>query len=763
MVSKVLGPLGTRSGAVVWALMAVVGVVLCVVPLFDLLGYESSAAAGVAVSLLGPVIWLRDPHLGRFSPVRTPDSHRPHRIWARFVWIGVLLLAPILVLLLVNALRVPNCALDHGLAFFGLIAVGSAAVSSLWALLAIVLSPSKVWLRWVVYLAFWILSALGMGLVLLLEPPVKAFEPVIGFFAGSIYDEALSVPPQLALYRAWQAVFVAGVLLALDDVWLRRQGRAVPWGQRVAMVCAFGAVVGVYSQRAPLGLEIDRGFIEQELSGRHETEHFVLHYPPGTWHARRIEAIGQDHEFRHHQLMEIMGQGPLLRPGRKIHSYIYADQRQKGRLLGMRRTMIARLWLGELHILYRSVGQPVLMHELVHIFSSPHGSGPLSLSSGALGLPNMGLIEGLAEAITWQRGELTPHGWSAAMRRLKIAPDIRGLVRADGFYTTAGSTAYTLMGSFCRFLMDQHGVDKLLEVYAEGDFEGVYGVSVDELVGQWEEFLDAMALSDEELAMAEFYFDRKSIFEKRCARSIAALRVEGGDRQAERRFEQAIGCFEQAVAHSPRTARYRLELVEALLAARRLKEAQEEINAVLALEVLSRPNLAWALERQGDILAQQGKRSQARQSYQASLEQHPRLGRRRSLEARMASLGVEQAETYFFGRQVPTTQIYGLGRWVQSAPRDALANYLLGRRLYATGDCEEALGHLEASVKGRQKLPGPTLEQEALRLLGICQLQTGDLDGAQGSFEAFGEGALMEGQGAAARDWLARVRWARGR
>ncbi len=73
MVSKVLGPLGTRSGAVVWSLMAVVGVVLCVVPLFDLLGYESSAAAGVAVSLLGPVIWLSDPHLGRFSPVRTPD------------------------------------------------------------------------------------------------------------------------------------------------------------------------------------------------------------------------------------------------------------------------------------------------------------------------------------------------------------------------------------------------------------------------------------------------------------------------------------------------------------------------------------------------------------------------------------------------------------------------------------------------------------------------------------------------------------------
>ena len=128
------------------------------------------SVAGVAVSLLGPVIWLRDSHLGRFSPVRSPDSHRPYRIWARFVWIGVLLLAPILVLLLVNALRVPNCALDHGLAFFGLIAVGSAAVSSLWALLAIVLSPSKVWLRWVVYLAFWILSALVLMVAVWVEP-----------------------------------------------------------------------------------------------------------------------------------------------------------------------------------------------------------------------------------------------------------------------------------------------------------------------------------------------------------------------------------------------------------------------------------------------------------------------------------------------------------------------------------------------------------------------------------------------------------------
>ncbi len=741
--------------------MTALGLILCLIPLCDLLGYESSAAVGALVALVGPLVWLSAEARTWGGAVGQASDLRPSRVWARFALAGAVLSTPPLLLLLLNALRVPNCALTEGAAFFGLIVGGSVAVSSIWALLCVILAPPG-WRRWALYLSIVALSVIATVYPLAMEPPAQAHHPLIGLFAGSIYDEALSVPVGLIHYRLWHAFIVAAVLVGLEIAWLRREGQRVDPSWIVALAALLAVAAGMFANRASLGMALDREDIRVALGGRHETRHFVIHHPVDTWHAEHIEAIGRDHEFRYEQLKKRFGRAPLPE-GERILSTIYADERQKGRLLGMRRTMIARVWQGEMHILYHEIGQPVLTHELAHIFSAPFGAGPLSLSTNAALLPNMGLVEGLAEAVTWHRGELSPHGWSAAMRRLGIAPDVRELVGVGGFYTRSGPMVYTLMGSFCRFLIDEYGMDAFLKAYGRGDFEAAFGVPVEVLAARWEAFVDQIPLSEEALAMASFVFDRPSIFEKRCARRIASLRVQGIDKLLDRRLPEAVECFEEAAAYSPRTAQARLEAADVRLRAGDLDEAAAHLSFALGEAEASAGERAWGLELRGDLLARRGDTGAAARAYGEALSLGPERARRRSLQARRAALGEPDAMAFLMGVEAsPALQIFTLTRWLERDPGSALGNYLLGRLLWSERAWKDAVSRLKAALEREGGLPGVELEQEARRLLGICLLLSGEYEGARRAFDALSREESSEGVRSEARDWLERIDWAQG-
>lgn len=691
--------------------MTLTGLLLCGLPLLQVLGYESSAVTAAAVSLVAPALWWRQPWRGR-----------PHQLWLRLVAWGLALLLPGLLLLLLNALRVPNCDIPAGLAFYGLLAGGAVAVCALWALLVGSLTRRALW-RWLLYLGIWLAAALSMGLYLALEPPVVAFQPVIGYFAGSIYDEALSVSPQLVLYRLWNLCFVAAALLALEWAWCRRQGQAAPWALRAGLGVAVALWLGVWCFRAPLGLELDQEDLEAVLVGEHQTEHFVIRYDPAAWHGLHIEAVGRDHELRYEALARTLGphRGP-----QKLRSYLYRDREQKGRLLGIRNTLVAKLWLGQMHVLYQGEEDVILTHEMAHLLSAPHGSGPLRLSPGWLGvLPNMGMVEGLAEALTWSKGELTLHAWSAAMRRRQLAPDLR-LLLGGGFYQAAGGRAYTVVGSFCRYLLERWGPEKLLLAYGSGDFAQAYGVPLEELVTGWEQFVDALPLSPQEVELAGFYFERGSIFTRRCARSLGALLRQGQLAASQRRFQEALACTQAVYEDAPGEPGYAVTLALAWGRAGQPQEGVQVLEQVLAGQELSRAQRAQVLEALGDLQARLGQLEPARASWAQALDLGPPWAARRSLVVKGRVVGQPQGRRYFFGDEPAPLQLYGLARWAQERPQEPLARYLLGRKLWSLRDHEAALPHLEAAVQaGEGALGGPEVYWEARRLLLSCLVLLG--------------------------------------
>src|SRR5260370_16201663 len=103
-------------------------------------------------------------------------------------------------------------------------------------------------------------------------------------------------------------------------------------------------------------------------------------------------------------------------------------------------------------------------------------------------------MEGMAVGAENPVREFTLHEWAAAMRLKKLAPDVRSLFRLTSFYANPGPRAYTVAGSFIRYLNDTYGTEKLEVLYRHGDFAAAYQRPLDALARGWEGFVDAIPL-----------------------------------------------------------------------------------------------------------------------------------------------------------------------------------------------------------------------------------------------------------------------------
>ena len=78
------------------------------------------------------------------------------------------------------------------------------------------------------------------------------------------------------------------------------------------------------------------------------------------------------------------------------------------------------------------VGDSVIRHELIHLFAAELGASPLKIAKNRLGLPNMALTEGLAEAYSPRDQRLSLHEWTAALERIGKRPNVSNLLRPEG-------------------------------------------------------------------------------------------------------------------------------------------------------------------------------------------------------------------------------------------------------------------------------------------------------------------------------------------
>ena len=717
----------------VWLACTGTAVILCFVPLFDLLGLESALVMGVVLGLASLGLTARAISTGQVSgPLAPQRSGSPSRDYFRLLPRHLALLLPAAGVLALNALRVRNCDPVTGLVFWLLIPGVSIVVGQTLAWLAAGLVRHRA-ARIGVALGIVLADLAWFGWRLAWEPSIMGHTLLLGWFPGSLYDEAVQVTPALLWYRLLCLLGCGLVVLGIETVWRRRAGHdTVPWTWGLG---ALGlAFIGAWLARGTMGLHLDKADVIEALGGTVETEHFTIHYDPERIDAQHLPQLVEDHEFRYAELAAFTGEDPVAWKGRKLTSFVYPDRDTQFRLMGSRRTLVARPWTHEMHVRWQRIGDSVLAHEMAHLFSAPFGAGPgrLATRDGPV-LVDLGMVEGFATAADWGPETLTAHESAAAMRQLGIAPDLRAIFRPDGFWSQPSGKAYTLMGSFVRWLIETEGIESYKAVYGGADWVSVYGRSAPELVGVWEEWIDALEMSSDELEYARYRYSRRSIFQKACARTIAELDRKADRAEARMAFEEARRLREEILSHQPGRPAHALALA-------RLHDKEGDSVAALAVldEVLARDGLhagmrAEVLELRGDIRWRDGDLMDAVPDYAACLGIGVPESTRRQLLVKQHVLGgggplVEPlARRYMVERTNAASALYLALRWRAAAPDDPLPRYLVGLQLLRAEEHADAADALRGPVG---TLSDPLLDEQRRMLRTVALVRLGRFDEA---------------------------------
>jgi len=668
---------------------------------------------------------------------------------------GLLALIPLAGGLVSGAFAGP-CDLGQGLRFYLVWPVASALTAlpvGLWCG-RVGRGPRRASAIWVVV---FVLSFLPAAVDLYRGPAIFFHAPFLGRYPGAIYDVSLEVTAADLAYRLVCLAGAAGLLLAGGALFGDRGGRR---RLAVAATVLLGAALGLGTRGGSWGFRVTRQDLErvlfrEEVAGRCRLRH------DGSLDPVLARGILRDCEF-HLRKAEAFFDLP---PGPPITLFRYRDDAQKARWLGARRVEIAKPWQDAVHLGGTLPLDPVIGHEIAHVVAGRLAPGPLRVPLRWGLIPDMARVEGLAEAVAFEDDGPSSHEWARAMRLAGVPVDIEALFGPWSFLAAAPARAYTLAGSFLRFVAEEFGTSAIREIARGASFREATGASLEDLQVQWQDSLDQVAPAVDRLLIdrASGRFGGPGVLGYRCAVDVARLQQQAGEALETGDLGQAEACLRQALRYDPESR----GLIRTLARFRAAQGAIQEARTLLESdsESLSPGNrMALAdLEAMADETT--AALGAARETWVAvALGIPPQAAESRALAARAHALDLPPgARRGVLGllAGLPGAEA-GLAEALLEAPDDGLVRWLAGRRALAEGRFSEAVDHLVcARVLG---LPGPLVpgdpdpfQAEYWKTLGVAALGAGDLALARGALGEALSGVRYEGERLYLEDLLARL------
>ncbi|MFZ5891322.1 MAG: tetratricopeptide repeat protein [Myxococcota bacterium] len=645
----------------------------------------------------------------------------------RAVYFGLLLALLALLLSCLHGLRVGMCDASEGITIFALgpgfgalMGATSGALAGLFA--ARFVKPAR--RRLVAVLLALAGPLLGICVSLLrfyTSPMVFAYDPYFGYFSGPLYDTVIQSLWPLTSYRVGSLGTIIA-LLALSGLfargaepnWMLRarasKGRILIFAVAAILSAAiawFGSELGHFSTAS----SIERALGRRVSSGRCDVVHSssVLESD-----AQRVARECHMHLAQIEHFFDTSGP-------ERVRVLLFANDAEKGRLMGAARTYIAKPWRGEVYVQAAGFPHPVLGHELAHVVSGSFGQGPFRVAGLLSGwIPDPGRIEGIATAAAPDENDaLTLEEWAAAMQRLALLPKLESLFRLS-FFGHNAAQAYTAAGAFVRYLHDEFGAASVRRWYGGESLSAVTKLSLEELEKRWQRTLSEVQLSDAVLANARARFQRPAFFDRRCPRVIDRRNAEANARLSASDLRGAREAFHDVLRLDPRDSSARLGLATCSARASNLPRALFEYGALAeAKDAMPWARLA-ALENRADVLLRQGQLEQA-------LSEYEKLRDKLVDEDRLRTLDVKELATHGIAREAISALLLGdelgpswdvaapkLGEWSTLAPGEGLADYLIGKNLYNRGRYRDAALAFDRALARR--LPEPRVLDEALRL-----------------------------------------------
>lgn len=702
------------------------GLVFCFIPGLDAPNYHSALLISLPLSLTVGFVSMSAAARVLDGLPRPTDSDRadprspagPSEAWLAGLKVALLPALIPLIILQINGLFVRQCDVFAGIGFFLIGPIFSALWAALvGASLACWAAPGRRRRRAAILL---VLVFLGWAVWdvahIYRNPAIFIFNPFVGYLQGALYDTVVEIDSRLLLYRLNNLVQL-GLILGLTAATFSAAAKRSAWRhfggrQRAVFATAISAAVCLlfFAARGQIGYEITRSEVVNQLGGILEDDRLILHYD------RRIpddeaRALFEAHRFRIHQIETMLG---ATYP-KRIRSFVYATPAQKRLLMGAAQVYIAKPWLDEIHLNRVPAHHPVIRHELAHVVLGLFAPPPFHIPTRMCVFPHMAVVEGAAETFEWDTGALNPHEWAHAMREAGKAVDLRKLLDPSGFLAQGSDKAYTLVGSFIRYLSDTYGMATLREVYQDADFERVYGRPTEDLVAEWERYVDGLEVPDDAAGLATGRFNVVAIQFRPCGLDVARVEQEAGKLAGDNStLDAARERYEQVVAWIPEDAQKRVPLIR-LAAGKGLSAVEEAYRAYIdtprnhnvVSDAAAEELLADALVRAGDI-------DSAREIYQrVALAPQPEDKQRTTLMKLALASDPERAIALPYvveGRRA------ALKSALEVLPDDPLLAYLAARRLHQDGQHPEALHALD-EVLNRLGLEPALISRELEGLL----------------------------------------------
>jgi hypothetical protein len=686
--------------------LAAAGAAAASLPLLEVPGYElAEAGALLAVLVLAPWLGIAAARLegaGNAAP-RGPGAgplRRPERILS--AWLSASAIAGVLLAFLFAgaALRAAlgPCRALLSAGFFPLLALPSALLGCAIAVAAAFVARGRPLLSAALYAATvaaclaWRLREVYLG------PAAFVLDPLLGYFPGPLYDEALPIDARLLLARGealgWAATIAAGAAALFGPA---PQERGARLGLRAPfLLLAVGVLLlsaTIVPRRSLMGGDA-RAAIADALGARRDGPRCTLHLPAEKPAAAAGELLAEC-EFHVADVAAALG---IADPPR-VTVFVYRSAEEKRRMVGAAGTDYTKPWLAEIHLGDAPLPHPVLRHEIVHAVASAIADGPLRVPARGGVAVSMGLVEGLAVALEEPRGAWTPHEWSRAARDLGYLPDLGRALGPAGFWSQAPARAYTAAGSFLGFLLARYGPGPIAAAYRSGDLAGALGRPLPELIADWQRTLDATAVPEQLAAAARARLSRPSIFERRCAREVALLSVAAGAAAGAGRSGEACALYAREAELTGSAAPFKAR-GDVLARAGDMEGARASYRDAAARAAEDDLALRGALARaEGDLAWREGDLAGAAAAWSRALEARPDRAEERLLQAKLAAirdpaLGAE-ARPYLLGIGDPAAALARLARVDRP-----LAAYLVGRALLARGERAAAGAELASAVAG---------------------------------------------------------------
>lgn len=729
----------------IWLAAAIaLGVGLCFVPLFGVLGYELALASSGFAALLGLDVGASRARAAQLTPAVGPRSCGQFALAVlTSSGLAIAMACVPAVIAAIHGVWAPTCDWSFGIRAYALMPLSSAALGGALghSLATVIGTRPQTGPWWLPHRSTWLGVALPIALLAAVgawrfysEPPVFIYNPIVGYFPGNLYDEDIALGMPVVWSRLEALAVVAAIVAAIAghfdaasqrtrwkrDAWRR----ALPW--HVASATAAFAAIALHANAGRLAYAIDAADIQAELGGKLDTEHFSIYYANTPEIAAEIQVIARDHEFRYAQVVTQIGASPRG----KLTSYYFATPAQKARLVGAKNVEMAKPWRREIYLDHRPFPHPSLRHEIAHAIASAFGDPVFGVATQHLVLLNPGLIEGLAVALDWPGGSdrLSPHEAVRAMQHLGVEPHIADVFSIQ-FLAVAPARGYTTAGSFLRFLLERYGALNLRRLYRSGgDFAAAYQRSRAELEAEWRTMIASIELPAETVEGVRERFRTGSVFARPCPHAVAKKRNAALAARAAGDRNRAIALMRSVCNDAPEEPRHRLELGDVLAndSGPHPLEARAIWSALAENRNVSPTLRAEALRRLAHVTAEPNAKLELIERARA-LPLDP--NDRRIFDAQAIALrSTGPAGPYlreYFQHLNPSANLLQLAsQAVAQEPTSALALYLLGLQQANAGDWTAAATNLDQALTSG--LPDENFKRFAARRLAIAAYRAGD-------------------------------------